>query len=242
MALRGIAGISNSSTNATITVNVVSIGIASGDVVLLCIQGGGSTSNTFTYPTGFTAITGLANHAVGSQSTQGIAMKVAGASEPSTYAVTSSSTDFESLVCRVYSGRSGTVTAAVATASNFGTSPVTMTLTGLTAAAGDDIVYFIATEDYQGTTPTYGPPSGFANGNVQFTATTFSPILLSCDNVGAAAGGTGTAGGVLTEGVLTGLAYSGFQLSLAQGSGGGGAPYLPYTPVQFFVTDTVIQT
>jgi hypothetical protein len=236
MALRGVASQGNTSASTTVTVTVSGIGGTgpqAGDIVLLMVGGGGGTTATFTYPSGFAPISGLANQAVSGVGTQGIAYKVAGGSEPSSYTVTSSINDFQTVHCRVYSGRNTVApfTATQASSTTFsGTSPETYAFTALTAAAGDDIVLQMGNQYYDGTNaPGYAPPAGYGNGNSVFGAAQFSPVITASDKLNASAGSSGTNGGVITVAGATNLGYGTFALALAAGAAAPAqVPYMPY--------------
>lgn len=219
MALRGKASAAVAS-NTTASVNVSSIGIQPGDIILALVAGGGGGTNTYTYPSGFVAVPGLANQA-NSQATQGIAYKVADGSETTTLAVVSSVTDFLTVQMRVYSGRNtaSPFTAVAVSGNNFADSGVALTVGSVTAAAADDAVIFVASAAYDGSTSeSYAPPTNFANGDCIFALAQFSPVIAACDWVNAPSGATGTAGGTITAVGRTGLTYCGFALSLAQGT------------------------
>lgn len=221
MDLRGTATQANTSTSPSATVSVSGIGIQANDVVLLIILGGGGTGNTFTFPSGFLPISQLPNQNVTGDATLGIAYKVAGASEPASYTVTSSATDYQTLHCRVYSGRktSAPISAASAGSTNFGgTSPVTYTVPSVAAAAGDDVLQIVGNKYYDGSHAfSFSPPAGYGDANLAYaTATQYSPTLTVCDLPNAAAGSTTTVGGTITAATRTDLGYTAWTLALAQ--------------------------
>src|ERR1700749_45909 len=221
MALRGTAHQANTSTSTTCVVNVAGIGIQSGDIILLCISGGGGGTNTFTFPSGFASITSptsLPNLNLNSGSTAASAIKTAGASEPSSYTITSNKTDFQTAVCRVYSGRSGTITDDISTAPLNITCPHAVPATGVTAAASDDVVVFYPTNGYEGSgTPAYTTPTGFANSDLASNLVTFSPIMFSADDVGVSSGATGTISTTMSDGAGKLYTVGCYVLSLAAG-------------------------
>lgn len=222
MALRGIANQANTTTSTTCVITVNGIGIQLSDIVLLFINGGGSGTNVYTYPSGFNAISGLAGVNIGGGSTtMGCAYKVATGSEPSTYTITSNQTDFMTGHCRVYSGRntSSTFTATSSTGPTSTPSfPISYSATGVTAAAADDVVIWLATVGGNTTGETLGltGPTGFGNqgsiyGNVQF-----SPRIAYADYVNNPGGATGALTGSWTD--PTGgspISYGAYVLSLA---------------------------
>jgi hypothetical protein len=228
MALRGVATQANTTSTTTGVVTVSGIGGTgplSGDIVFLCVNWGGGGGATFTYPSGFAAVTNCpnANVACGNGSgTSGIAWKLAGAGEPSTYTVTSTQNSWGTVHCRVYSGRAASpfVVAPVATGPvGSVVQPVTLSITGLTANAGDDVVLFVPNQSLPNTTDTlsFTPPTGFGNSSIAVAAgVSFSAAIMACDYVNYPGGATGTLGGTLndTEGHTTG--YEAYLISLAQ--------------------------
>jgi hypothetical protein len=216
MALRGQATQANTTTNASVVVTH-GISIQSGDIIILTVNGGGGNANTFTWPSGFGAITGLTNIGLDTSGgcTCGINYKVAGGSEPSTYTVSSSATDFLTLHIRVYSGRntSSTFTATAQTARTAWTGSG-KALTGLTAAASDDIV-FLAWYNNNGTGYSgYIQPTGFGNASQIGGVVTFSPAAGVADFVNNSGGATGSLG-FSQGGSSLPTFYGGYVASLA---------------------------
>lgn len=239
MALRGVAGQANTSTSTSVVVTVSGIGGTGpqlNDVVLFFMNGGGNFGNAaLTPPSGFSAVPGISSQLVGGAGSQGSVRvmcwyKVAGASEPSTYTATSDTNDFQTAEVWVYSGRNtSSPFTAVATTSNNATnaSPITLAFTGLTAAAGDDIAVLFGNSNWNTNAPSFSvtPPSGFADSNVFFAASTaFTPPVLGFDEVNASAGATGTLGGTETFSGPTDASYGGYVLSLASGGAAAAAP------------------
>lgn len=226
MALRGYTGFSASAVATSISVSVASIGIQQGDVVLLFIEGGGTGSGAFTWPFGFNAISGLSNvtfYGAAGSSSGAVAYKIATASEPSSYSIGYSVSDFLSVQCRVYSGRNAADPfSAVATTPYVvatGTSPVPLTLTGLTAVAGDDIVVllgFCNTPSSTSESVTVAAASGFGNAATYISSgTAYSPAIGAFDRVGAPAGATGTINSSFTYVSYIPYSYAGYTVSLA---------------------------
>lgn len=226
MALRGFANQANATASTSAVVTVSGIGIQLNDIVLLLMNGGGSGTNTYTYPSGFNAVPTLSNINVDSGfNTLGVAYKVASASEPSTYTVTSTSNDFQTLHCRAYSGRntSSPFTASSTTASTAaGSFPIAVSMTGLTAANGDDIVLWLGatgngssnTETMTLTGPTGFSDQGAINGQVNF-----SSRIAYADFPNNGGGGTGTLSATWASSISANpLAYGGYLISLAAGS------------------------
>jgi hypothetical protein len=114
-ALRGTAATANSSTASSISVTVSGIG-GSGpqlnDIIIIFIEGGGGSSQTFAYPSGFSAIPGLSNIALTTGNTVGVAYKIGTGSEPSSYSIGYSTTDYLAARVWCFSGRNTPVAAA----------------------------------------------------------------------------------------------------------------------------------
>ncbi len=131
----------------TFTINSP-VGVQSGDIVII---GGASDANggqTWS-STGFTSgdqLSQTTSISQGPHATMGWLWKVAGGSEPSTYTVTLTAglfTDCEAW-CAAWTGlNTNTPISANSQTKAAGTgSPVTFALTGVTAAAGDDLICF----------------------------------------------------------------------------------------------------
>ena len=223
MALRGTATQSNTVKATAVTVNVAGIGIQVGDYVVLEAQAGGGTTNTVTFPTGFNAVPSLPNQGITGDSTQAIAAKFATAADTA-YTITNSANDYLTVTCHVFSGRNPTapITAVAVTPTNYsGTSPVNYSVTGLTAAANDDVLVWIANKFYDGTdAPTFAPASGFGSAVTAYGAVQYSPLSTSCVAQNVSAGAVSITGASLTVGGgSTALGYGAFVLSIAAASG-----------------------
>lgn len=218
MALRGTAGATgqNVGSSAPITLTVSGISIQNGDLVLICVNCSQFASSTT--PAGFTQV--LAETLNGSLNNFALYWKIA-SSEPSSYSIDTSSHNMAGAAqCRVYSGRSGVITASQATADAFAAFPMTANATGLTAAAGDDVVAFYAFNSGGIDNVGWTLPSGYANGVItQDTVNTQVSPIWAADNVGVAGGATGTITATLTNsGADTNGHHAAFVISLAQAS------------------------
>lgn len=227
-ALRGTAIQANTTTSATVTVTVSSIGIQANDIVLLIGISGGSSSQTPTFPSGFTSISGLSNISmVNSASTVYAAWHLAGGSEPTSYTVTPGQTDFHTLACRVYSGRNtsspftATSTTAESTTFSF---PLSYSLTGLTAATSDDIVQVLAIAGTASDTQSFTQPSGYGNVLAAGGVVANSPSMNTSDKVNSASGATGALTGTVTDTSSRSSEYAGYVISLAIAGAATGAP------------------
>lgn len=232
MAFRGGAVQANLTASTTVVITVGGIGIQLGDVVLLFGSFNGEP-DTISCPT-FSGIAGLAAAQIGaSNNTIAALSKIAGSSEPSTYTVTVNTSDLHTMQCRVYSGRNGTVTAKqVTNLAGSGSQPITLTITGLTAAAGDDVVC-LAAGTASSASDTYGwtPPSGYGNSLVGTDTTSFAPACYGADKLNVSAGATGTLSATLSDTASNNIGAAVFLLSLAAGSGGTRKSSMPLTGV-----------
>lgn len=229
-ALRGTASQSNTSSANSVTVTNTSIGIQSGDFLVLCAMGDTGSGATWTAPTGFSAISGAGVIYIdpfGSTQALQCFTKTAGGSEASTYTLTYSTSDLITALLYDFSGRSGSITAVALSSVGDGSStPNTYTMGSLTAAAGDDIVDIVGNTRWNGPSDTGNvtctPPSGYSNGLATYSSTLYSPIFCSWTKTNSTAGAQSTTGGIYsTDATSFVSAYGGLRLSLAQGSGGG---------------------
>ena len=217
MALKATFSQANTGVSTTCTVPVS--GIAAGDYIVFCAGSGGGTTNTFTFPTGFTQP--LPNQNVSTVNTGAIAVKVATGTEGSSLSFVSSSNDYQTGLIRVYSGRSGVITASAASGT-FGNSPLTLTGTAITAAAGDDVCIMVNAKFYDPTNNAYtGYVAGYSDGLLLNNSVQYSPVIVTEDAINVAAGNFATNGTLSWTGGGS-VGYSTFILSLAKASSGGG--------------------
>lgn len=221
-----VAHFTNSTTSNS-TSNTVNVsGIQAGDIALLCIYKGGGSS-TLTFPSGFQTIGSLTNMNIVTADgtcTAGIKYKVCTGSETS-FQVTFTGTNLSTLVCQIYRGRN---TSSPFTASTQ-TGPIASqgmgfntAITGLTAAAGDDIALFVPFQQSPNTTETltFTPPAGYANGSTdRAAATANTPVVGSCNNVNVSAGATGTLAANLNDNQGLSTGYGAYLISM-------GVPYV----------------
>lgn len=191
------------------------VGVQVGDIVVIAILSNGSTTRTYTWPSGFTEQARLgAPGAIAHDDTIAIATKVATGSEPASYSITQSTAAAALLVCGAWAGRETTapVTFATTTVAAGGATSVTITLNGGTAAAGDDLIWFGGLSQ-SNTAWTMTPPSGYAtDGNVSHANNSNQILVASKD--GVSAGATGSIAGSATGTV--GADSFGIVISLAQ--------------------------
>jgi hypothetical protein len=232
MAWRGSTGNATATTGATFAVTGIKtiggVGPQLNDIVILHGVATDSTSGTpFTMSSpGFSlAIASL--QLTLSNCTFWALIKVAGASEPSSYTVTATGTGSGSATwaaqCNVFTGRNTTtpITNTSTTASINTGSPANIAVPSLVAASLDDILWICGDGVNPTThTSTLAPPSGFSNTLDTAPGGSFVPGAHSCNQVAFAGGATGIQTGVLTftGGINDDL--GGFMISLAAASGG----------------------
>ena len=192
--------------------------------MLLHVMCGGSQTLTLA-STGFSSLSGFPQGFSGA-TFQGL-IKVAGGSEPSSYTITTNGTaDFMSAQARVYSGRSGTVTdSLIATPLAGQASPAVFSQSGITAAAGDDVVFLGVGQPNTGmTVNTYTPNSGFGNPTVGYSNVNFLASTYGSDKLNVSAGATGSFADTVAFTGAAALATSSFVLALAAGGASNTAP------------------
>lgn len=200
------------------------VGVLAGDIVIIGVS---STTNggltTISSP-GFTlgdSIHQLTSISQGPHCNLGWLWKVATGSEPSTYTVTGSPAPFTDLECwcAAWTGRNGTtpISANSQTLAAGSGSPVSFSLTQVTAAAGDDLIVFTIAS--QNAACVWTPPAGFTTGLSIQTATPFGNAYFAYKD-GVTAGATGALN-VVETGI--GTDRIGFVIALAQGGGVGAA-------------------
>jgi hypothetical protein len=225
MAWRGSAGATSASAATTLAVTFP-VTCNAGDIIILHVSSGGSSSLTFSCP-GYSAVTGLSNVGyIGASGTLGALYKVAAGGETAATVTKSATADFMALQCNIFSGRNTTTpfTGATTSAAQFGSSPQSIACGTITAAAGDDLLFLTGEgNNVSNTSPTLTVPSGFANKLDTFSAVTNVPGANSCNHVNVSAGATGTITGSIA---FTGGANNdaaGYMISIAAAAGISGA-------------------
>ena len=232
MARRGKASNANTTTSGSVTVPVSGIGIQQYDTIIFAVNTGGGSSNTVSFPTGFTAF-GTAQN-VSNTNTFAAAWKIATASEPSSYVATSSVNDYLTGTVIAYSGRDhSSPIRAVATSptGQFGSPPTfTYQLANVTANAGDDVLQIFGSRFYDNNSLTYAAQSGFGNSAIDYaTSTQYSPPVVSEDWIGYTGGSVGLNAGTLTTSNSNTQGYAGYVIALAQA-------IVPTSPASYSVT------
>ena len=222
-ALRATFSQANTTTGTTCVISGVS-GIQANDIILAFGSSGGSSAVTVTPPSGFAAIPGLSNQGM---ATLGATLwneyKIAGGSEPSSYTFTLNQNDFHTCQIRVYSGRntSSPFSAVAATAASTNSAmPISVSLTGLTAVASDDVVQIVGVGGVSVTdTLSFTQSAGFGNLVSSVVTTANSKQVFGADEINVAGGATGTLTGTLSESSSGhSTQYAGYVLSLAAGT------------------------
>jgi len=226
MSFVGSGQQANTATGTTCTITYSGPTINAGDILLFCFSVS-STTYSATFPSGAAAVSGLTNlspQSANGGDQWGFQWKVAVGGETS-FAFSNSFSGWLSAYVRVYRGRTATpftvtpvTTAVVATAP----SPLSISLTGLTPNAGDDVVAIIpmGTLGNANAWNLTSAPSGFANVDNFTSPLQNQNVLCACDSVGWAGGATGTLTGTITSAGGYNMGYGGWVLTLAASSPG----------------------
>lgn len=214
---------SNSASGNAASLDVTApAGVASGDILIALWSQGGAGNATITWPSGFTEL--ASSNSATHFNTNRIAVKVATGSEPASYTIGTSVSDLCVAGVAAWSGRdTAAVLSAQTTLSEAATStPISVSLTGVTAANGDDIAWIAMRVPSAGGSLGAGlwtPPTSYTE-RIDVQATTYiTASLASRDNVSA--GATGAIVGTLNNADDSG--YAGFVVALPAAAGGGGA-------------------
>jgi hypothetical protein len=231
MAWRGSAGGTSVTSGTTVVITVSGIGGVGpqlNDIIIL--QANVTAGATISCP-GFSVIPGLTTIPLTDSGQQyPVALyKVGGASEPSTYTITASATSgVIAADCNCFSGRNTTspFTAVNQVAPAAGPFPISVAIPGVTAAAGDDLLYLAADGANKGSnTSALTAPSGFS-GTLDTNATLAAAYTTvhSCNQTNVSAGATGTITGSITSASGANDNTGGFVISIAAASGGSTLP------------------
>lgn len=227
MAFRTQSGTANAATGTTVV--VTQSGIVLNDIVLIGGMCGGSGTLTPTSP-GFSAVPGLSNVNVNGSTFYAL-YKVAGGSEPGSYAVTPGDTDFFTAQLVAASGRntSNPFTAVASTGAQGPTAiPTTYSASSVTAANADDIIVFYGVEGpNSGDTISFSTPTGFANPLTTENGGTFNPSQFMAFHANVSAGATGTISTSVTDTSGKTLTWAAFTIALAVAAASQ-VPYMPY--------------
>jgi hypothetical protein len=203
---------------------------ASGDIIMICGYFSGSVSApTITWPSGFSATVvscGDTSPFYAGNCWMALAWKQSGGSEPGTYTVTTTLVNTIDLISSSFSGRSGTqftATQPTAGAAAHGASSMSLPLTGVTAAAGDDVAaFFLATNIGWSVTSN---PSGYTTEATTSGAVADEGTMALLVNANVSAGATGTLTATMTAGTVDADGM-GLVVSLAQAMSGATVAWL----------------
>ncbi len=213
-------------------------GVVNGDVLLAWLLQDNAAA-VITTPGAWTLI-GSATHAA-STPDGGVARLYSriASSEPASYTWTSNQTSAATIQIAAWSGRSGVTTVSTATLNTVANAtPVAVAITGLTAAAGDDLAWFGNLDQTAGTdTWTWSTVSGFTPREAASNANFISAAIQSQDNF--AGGATGTLTSTATRSAGTGATgFSGFVVALPVAGSG----VLDILPVDATDVNTILAT
>lgn len=217
------ASLTGGSTSGTVP---VPSGAASGDIAIIAISLDYFGSETITWPSGFTEVQNYANLGVPDGNIFGIAWKRLTGADSGTYAISWTSSADWLIECALFSGRDATnpPVSNIATNTSANTSPVSVAATGVTAVAGDDLLWIGAVDQTGNGAASCSPPSTFTE---QQDAQSTDPggaaggycnvSMATKDNVSA--GATGTITGTYTTSATAGWAASLVRIPAAASTG-----------------------
>ena len=244
MSFVGSASATTASTASSVTIAYTGSAIQVGDLIaVLVIQdaGGSTTISNPTTPgapwtSGGSLTPAIPDALIGSSVQTHAAFKIAASGDAGTPSYTFTSNYPGDIVAqmRVYRGRASTISAAlnnsaitaIGAAAN---TPYSYPLTGLTVLAGDDVVSFVGAAVSAGGPPTAvsAPITGFANElDTVSSASSFSPFMISEDQVNASAGTVASFAETITTTPVTQIAPYGFVLSIPAASAAAPKPVL----------------
>src|ERR1700678_2614886 len=195
MALLESVGSIGTATATTIVTGTLSSAPPLNSIVIIAIAQGGNGNGSATI-SGFATVPGLSvlSLPTSASSYATVLYKVAGASEPTTYTATLNSSNFAATTCWVFTGR-GTASPFTAVASAVAgataASPLSIAITGVTAAAGDDVLWVSALSNSQGNGypgPSFTPPSGLSNSITETSTTSFTVGMVGACETNVAGG------------------------------------------------------
>lgn len=204
-ALRGTAQAANTAAATSISVDVSTIGIIDGDVLLCDVVVGGTNLATFTFPSGFAIPSGLSTLAINDidgNNTMSIEYLTVSGTPPTSVTITSSTSNLLGAQCRDYSGRNtATPFEAVAQTSSTVISSGKLPLTGVAIASGDDVAVFAGFNNaltVSGVTYTFGVPSPYTDVLTTFGNVKYGILMGSADDPNAAAASASTINSTIT--------------------------------------------
>lgn len=174
-------------------------GILAGDILIISAVNGNGASQTITWPSGFTAVTSNVGTSSNTSKTMGFAWKKSTGSEPGSYAVSFSASDFGCAAISIYRGCDPTTPINVFSAGHVlaSTQPSHADASSIsTTIDGCMLVWAGGCWDIgagNGIT-SMGSPSGYTSRQAPITSPTFSNLNLA-DFLQSSHGATGTVTG-----------------------------------------------
>lgn len=213
------------SKTATSTTVPSPAGFAADDILLIVVSIDG-TGVSITWPSGFAQLYASTLTMDGQQVFLAWKRAVGGDSLALSRSGTAGQSSWVAQ-CFAWSGRDTTnppVGSTAATNSSSNASPTTLTANGVTAVAGDDLVWIGGLDANAGTlSSTFTSPSGYTSQGVTIdTADQFDVFAVATSDA-VSAGATGTVSGTLTHSGTAGWAAYLIRIPAA-GGGGGGSP------------------
>jgi hypothetical protein len=219
----------NTGSGGSITVTCPT-GVVANDVLYALFSFDGAVTNTVTAPSGWTELLNAGQSAPDGQAAR-LFRKIAGGSEPGTYAFTYNNAGRQiSCECVALSGRDVTGTpetfVTLTQQTTNSATPAAVSANTGTAAANDDIVLFVST-DQAGTTATWqmGTPTSYTvrgNAAAQYACVS----VATRDAVSAGAQGSVTFNYSDTSASGTQTGWSTVAIAVKVAGGGGGPPYV----------------
>lgn len=215
-AYRAIGAINTAASGGTSITPAAPASVSSADDLIMLFVSDSATDPSPVWPSGFTSL-GSSHHAPGAAGNTWLAAarKPAGTALPGSYAVTHSLTGRTMAVLVAWSGRAASAaTVSTSNSAGTGTSGHTVTLTGLTAVAGDDLVW-LACSSTNAATLSFATPSTFTEVADQANS---NDTLNIAYKDGVSAGATGNVTTTITGG--SGSDESGILVALPVSGGG----------------------
>ena len=216
---------SNQATSAANagTVTVSGTGCVSGDYVILEVTESSNTPSPFTWPSGFTQFAQAINNGANRGPFHLSVTLAWGTAISGSYTISNSDGVTLSAIAACWSGRQSVAPTVYAASNNINgsSSPISVSLTGVTAASGSDLSWWASLT--QPGAWVFTAPSGFTPQQTIAPATGIVPVNLSTkDNASGATGtltGTATLSGQQADyaGVVVALPPSSSSTNQSQG-------------------------
>lgn len=199
MAYRSSTEAAGASGGDSFTISVPT-GVAANDIVVLVVELD-YPSGTITWPSGFTQLAATTTI----DGVHAVAWKRLTGADSGTYTITSTVPSGLGYAANAlaFSGRHTTNNPAVSTAAVQNTvqsAPVTVTANGVTAVAGDDLIWFASMDaDASGQGSVFTPPSGYTERQETGGATDQWCYISTATVDNVSAGATGSVAGTFTS-------------------------------------------